>query len=137
VVLYDQTKHVLIDMAKLATYTTEPTAKLLIHYRKPSGLEFDKIEFGKPFPNPFNTELTIAYYYEPEATTQAEVTIYDLSGRVLFQQAITSASSDIKQFTWNGITQQGGEVQSGMYLYKIKATHNGQPLIFNGKIIKQ
>jgi Fibronectin type III domain/FlgD Ig-like domain len=137
VILYDQTKHVLIDMAKLATYTTEPTAKLLIHYRKPSGLEFDKIEFGKPFPNPFTTELTIAYDYAPEELAQAEVTIYDLNGRALFQQTLNSTSSDIKQFSWNGMTQQGGEVQSGMYLYKIKAMHNGEPLVFNGKIIKQ
>jgi hypothetical protein len=138
-ILYDKTNHTLIDMTSQDSYSTVSGANISIYFKKSTvpELNFNKIELGKPYPNPFKDELVIPYDYNPENEWQAEITIYDTHGRILLQRSVDSDVSYLKQFKWDGIIQQGVEASPGLYLYKIAVNHIGEKLIFNGKIIKQ
>jgi hypothetical protein len=136
-ILYDHTKQVVIDMSRLDSYTTISNATISIHYGKSTQMEAAQIELGKAYPNPFHTEITIPYAYTMDEPSQAEFIIYDLTGRILVQRTITGSQPGIQMIQWNGTTNQGSEMEPGMYVYKMRATQGKEIMGFNGKIVKQ
>jgi hypothetical protein len=70
-------------------------------------------------PNPFNPETQINYFLPIDC--QISVTIYNLLGqkvRTLFEGYQTSG---VQSLTWNGRSDQGEQLSSGIYFYRLQA----------------
>ncbi len=71
------------------------------------------------FPNPFNPTTTISYSL-PERSNVV-LKIYDMLGREVKTLINEEQSEGNYNITWNGDTNFGAKVASGMYLYRIEA----------------
>ncbi|MBL7013608.1 MAG: T9SS type A sorting domain-containing protein [Candidatus Marinimicrobia bacterium] len=71
------------------------------------------------FPNPFNP-VTILKYDIPE-NSYVNLTIYNLSGKVVTELVNRITSEGSQHTTWNGTDHKGREVPSGVYLYTLTA----------------
>jgi len=71
------------------------------------------------FPNPFNPTTTISYSL-PERSNVV-LKIYDMLGREVKTLINEEQSEGNYNITWNGDTNYGAKVASGMYLYRIEA----------------
>ncbi len=80
------------------------------------------------YPNPFNPSTSIRYALPVDA--RVTVKIYDVLGR-----EVTTLFNDVQQagvqtLAWNGTSSNGSPVASGVYLYRMEATPNGQGAVF-------
>ncbi len=111
------------DLTPGATMTGEPP-----NYWTPGSIT-DVIESGvnsgqgnildQNFPNPFNYSTTIEFEIaEPALIT---LIIYDLSGKQVKSLVHQHCSTGKYSRNWNGKNDQGSQVQSGMYIYILKA----------------
>jgi len=71
------------------------------------------------FPNPFTTETIIEFTLEK--MLQANVSVYDLSGKHIKTIENKEFSPGKYQFMWNGTDKNGKEVTSGLYLIRLQA----------------
>lgn len=69
------------------------------------------------YPNPFNPSTTIRYHLAKNSTV--ELSIYDLSGRVVAQLINEYQSPDFYQVSWNGHNQSGYPVPAGIYFARL------------------
>jgi hypothetical protein len=72
-------------------------------------------------PNPFNPETQISYYLPVDC--QVSITIYNLLGqrvRTLFEGY---QNSGVQTITWNGRSDQGEQLSSGIYFYRLEANN--------------
>lgn len=72
------------------------------------------------YPNPFNPDTQISFIMAEAG--ECDLTIYDTKGRIvnnLFQGNVEAEQN--YTFTWDGKDNQGKNVVSGIYLYKIKS----------------
>jgi subtilisin family serine protease len=76
-----------------------------------------KILNVKAFPNPFHNGLTIEL--EMEQAENVELMIFDLMGRLVFQQKQESVFYT-NQFYWDGQNMQGAKVSDGLYFARLK-----------------
>ncbi len=70
------------------------------------------------YPNPFNPTTMISFSLTMEFTENAELIIYDVKGQKVKQ------FSDLRNQTsvvWDGKNNNGKDVSSGVYFYKLKA----------------
>ena len=83
------------------------------------------------YPNPFNPSTTISYALP--YSSNVELTIYDITGKVVktFNENVQSAG--YQNIVWNGTNQNGSKVSSGVYFYKFSATS----LESNGKVYEK
>ncbi len=83
------------------------------------------------YPNPFNPSTTISYALP--YSSNVELTIYDITGKVVktFNENVQSAG--YQNIVWNGNSQNGSKVSSGVYFYRFKATS----LENNGKVYEK
>jgi len=72
------------------------------------------------YPNPFNPSTTIKYALP--YSSDVELTIYDITGKVVKVFSESGQSAGYQNIVWNGNSQQGSRVSSGVYFYKFKAT---------------
>jgi subtilisin family serine protease len=70
------------------------------------------------YPNPFHNALTIEV--ELEQTENIELLIFDVMGRLVFQQYLESTFYS-NQFYWNGRNLQESQVSDGLYFAHLKA----------------
>ena len=80
-------------------------------------------ELNQNFPNPFNPSTDISFSIGSDDFIN--LNIYDIKGRLirsLVNNEFTLSGS--YSFTWNGLNQQGTQVPSGMYLYKLENSEN-------------
>jgi len=78
------------------------------------------------YPNTFTSEVTISNNSPQENNTT--ITIYDISGKVVKHLVDHKESSNGFQYTWDGKTDNGIEVNSGIYIAIID---------LNGELIKK
>jgi tetratricopeptide (TPR) repeat protein len=78
------------------------------------------------YPNPFNPETEIQYSL-PDAG-KVSIKIYDIQGREVQTLVETSQPAGVHTIKWNGQDQNGLNVASGMYFYRI---------LYNGKILNK
>jgi len=83
---------------------------------------------GTPFPNPFNG--TLSFPLVINQLQPVEVAIYDLLGRVVWQEKYIPANLGIHRFSWSGCDLTGKAVSSGVYIYRVNVMGN----IYSGKI---
>jgi len=73
------------------------------------------------YPNPFNPQTTIEYSLRDDI--QISLRIYNLKGQVvktLFEGIHEAGNFKV---VWNGFDNQGREVASGIYFYRLKTDH--------------
>jgi hypothetical protein len=140
IILYDRTKQVVVNMAKMNSYQTQTGASISIHYNKLSTSDFDKMELGIAYPNPFSASITIPYMFTTQSSlTKVEMSVYDLTGRLLLEKLFYPANQQegIQSIVWDGTTNLGTPIESGAYIYKVLLSDNNQVTVFKGKIIKK
>lgn len=79
----------------------------------------ESIELGQNFPNPFNPQTTIRFSLP--VRSEIELTIHNLLGQNIRTLAKRSLSAGEHQLFWDGTDNNGEQVASGMYFYKLKS----------------
>jgi Secretion system C-terminal sorting domain len=75
------------------------------------------------YPNPFNNQTTISAVIDKPSKIKLQ--IYDILGREVFSTfKVFSSSGEIK-IRWNGKNNNGVELSSGIYFYRISAPSTG------------
>jgi hypothetical protein len=74
---------------------------------------------GNNFPNPFNP--TTAINFSLVKKTYVELTIYDVSGKLVKTLIRREVDAGYHSVVWNGDDEKGREVASGVYFYRIHA----------------
>ncbi|WP_400077532.1 BNR-4 repeat-containing protein [Winogradskyella sp. R77965] len=99
---------------------SDDRSKWIVESTTLSTLEFDDDTFtAKIFPNPAKDEFTILL----NATTNANVIIYNMLGKVVYEDTMTSNRIDIKN---------NGRFKSGLYLIKVV---NENQRVFHSKLM--
>lgn len=75
-------------------------------------------ELKNNYPNPFNPETTIIFAIEAE--TDATISIYNIRGQLVKTLHNGSIKAGEHRLIWNGKDNNGREVGSGVYLYRLK-----------------
>ncbi|MBU1702676.1 MAG: T9SS type A sorting domain-containing protein [Candidatus Eisenbacteria bacterium] len=79
----------------------------------------DAIRLFQNQPNPFSPETKIRFEI-PEAG-RAELTIYDVSGRLIRTLVKDERRSGAYSVAWDGLDDSGRKVSSGVYFYSLRA----------------
>jgi flagellar hook assembly protein FlgD len=70
------------------------------------------------YPNPFNP-VTNIFFYNPESG-RVKVDIFDIKGRRVRKLADNDLEAGKQRLMWNGMNENGVEVASGMYFYRVE-----------------
>jgi len=73
------------------------------------------------YPNPFNPSTTIDYSIPEGEAEQVQLLIYDLRGRLIRSLINEEKSPGSYSVHWDGRSNEGREIGSGVYLYRIEA----------------
>jgi hypothetical protein len=73
------------------------------------------------YPNPFNPNTTISY--QLSEVSKVQLTIFNLTGQYVKTLLRTQQSSGNYQVEWDGRDENGNQVASGVYLYRIRANN--------------
>lgn len=76
-------------------------------------------ELDQNYPNPFNPETTISYRLPK--SSEAELTIYNMLGQKIKLLVRTKQAAGDYQVVWDGRSDSGKQVSSGVYIYQLKA----------------
>ena len=89
---------------------------------KAAEISFDNTEDKVSlYPNPFVNYLNIQFFAEKDG--QAEISIYDLAGRLIMKKSL-QAHAGINKYTWNGVSNQGASCAGGVHI--VRVTVDGQ-----------
>ncbi len=94
-----------VDVVSNPSNTVTPVAQMLL----------------QNYPNPFNPETTITFNL-PTAGN-ANLAIYNVKGQLVKNLANSQMNAGSHKLTWNGTDNNGRNVTSGIYFYKL--SHNG------------
>jgi hypothetical protein len=72
------------------------------------------------YPNPFNPSTNFDFSV-PAGIAAATLTVFDITGRVVWQSHMSGLSPGRHTTSWNGRTTDGAPASSGMYLYRLDA----------------
>jgi photosystem II stability/assembly factor-like uncharacterized protein len=72
------------------------------------------------YPNPFNPSTSFQFTL-PKGTTSATLTIFDITGRIIWQNHMNDLASGLHTTSWGGKTMEGIAASSGVYLYRLAA----------------
>ncbi len=78
----------------------------------------EKVQLHDNYPNPFNPETNISFSMPSEQKVQ--LTIYNLKGQKVRQLVNGVFASGKHSVVWNGKDDNGKQVCSGLYFYKLK-----------------
>ena len=77
------------------------------------------------YPNPFGDKTWFSFKHtRPETELNVEISIFDLSGRMVLRSTQTFASAGISSpiMEWDGTDASGNAVKGGMYIYTVIVT---------------
>jgi hypothetical protein len=84
-------------------------------------------------PNPFNPETDICF--DLAKTSEVELTLYDVSGRLVAKLSGGQRPAGRHRVRWNGRDQQGQLLESGVYVCRLLARHSdGQQFVATRKL---
>jgi hypothetical protein len=75
-------------------------------------------------PNPFNPSTSI--FFSLQEKGQASLVIYDLMGRKVRTLVSSELEAGEHELVWDGRDSSGGEVASGVYLYRLRSNGSSQ-----------
>lgn len=76
---------------------------------------------GQNYPNPFNPSTTIAYDIAEGNDVQVRLNIYNIRGQLVRTLVDESKSEGSYLVQWDGTTNNGQQVSSGVYFYRLQA----------------
>ena len=77
------------------------------------------------YPNPFNPSTTISFNITAKNVKDAKIEIYNIKGqRVRTFSNLQINKSPNQQIIWNGTDENGKQIASGIYLYKLQIDKN-------------
>ena len=79
----------------------------------------NEFEVFENYPNPFNNQTNISTVVDKAAKITLQV--FDILGRVIYNTQKDISSPGTVTFRWNGLTNSGVELSSGVYFYKLTA----------------
>jgi len=79
-------------------------------------------DMGPNFPNPFNAETMIPFSLD--APSLVELHIYNLAGQLVREINLGYQAEGLHMANWNGKTQNGESVATGIYLYRLLVNEN-------------
>lgn len=79
-------------------------------------------KISENYPNPFNPSTSIDISLAKQ--TDVNIKIYDISGAEIYTLANRSMNAGDHTFTWNAVTNSGGNANSGIYFMKINIGGN-------------
>ncbi len=142
-ILYDPQNHHALDMTQSNHYHFNGGSRnIIIHYTNQAQAFIEQINttpFGLPYPNPTDgyVEIPIAVSFEQGEQTKGQLSIYDHTGKLIYDTRFTTENSGVQNVQWNGRNASGHPVNSGLYFYKLKMNRNDQVTTSTGKIIIQ
>ena len=91
------------------------------------------------FPNPVTDETWFTFNYNrPNTQLDIRIDIFDLRGRLVntIQQVLTPSGYRPTPIFWNGLSNDGRPLVSGMYLYRVHVqTQQGESVSGTGKLL--
>lgn len=78
-------------------------------------------ELFQNFPNPFNATTKI--HYTLPQRSEIQITVHDVRGRMVKELYNGEQNTGYHSLIWDGTNDNGINVGSGLYVYKIKSTH--------------
>jgi len=84
------------------------------------------------YPNPFNATTTISFTVS--AAGYANLTVYDIQGQRVCQLMDEYLTAGHYGVVWNGLTDDGKAVASGIYFYRL--THNNEAVTKKMNLVK-
>lgn len=90
----------------------------------PSGKYPETFALEQNFPNPFNGETNIRFHIPDVTGNNANilVQIFDLSGKNICTLIKGDFEGGIYTYTWNGTNNDGKQVSSGVYIYRMQTS---------------
>jgi hypothetical protein len=79
----------------------------------------DKFALFQNQPNPFNPETKISYYLSEGC--EVKLTIYNILGRRVKTLFEGHQNAGVKTLVWDGKNDQGEQLSSGIYFYRLQA----------------
>ncbi|MCF7920856.1 MAG: T9SS type A sorting domain-containing protein [Candidatus Cloacimonetes bacterium] len=70
------------------------------------------------YPNPFNPETIIRFDLAVDSR-QTVISIYNLKGQLIYSETLNTLAKGQHQIVWNGRTNSGNSVSSGIYFYRL------------------
>jgi CSLREA domain-containing protein len=80
------------------------------------------LQLDPNYPNPFNPSTTIQY--ELQTRQHVRLTIYNASGRRIARLIDEDVPAGIQRFLWNGKSDGGADVASGVYFVRLETMHS-------------
>jgi len=84
----------------------------------------DRFYLEQNYPNPFNPTTTISFSLDKRSDVHLE--IINILGRTVKAYSLSSVSTGEHSLNWDGLDNDGQEVPSGVYLYRLTAGDNRQ-----------
>ncbi|MCB0282434.1 MAG: T9SS type A sorting domain-containing protein [Calditrichaeota bacterium] len=84
------------------------------------------ISLSQPYPNPFNSEITIRYKLPENTISSVKLEIFDVLGRSVKTLTDERQTDGNKSRIWNGYNDQGQNVSSGIYFVSLKVNDTRQ-----------
>jgi len=78
----------------------------------------DRVTLFANYPNPFNPETTIKFYLTKRE--QVELQVFNINGQLVKTIYRGTLSEGIHTFKWDGVSDQGNIVSSGVYLIVLR-----------------
>ncbi len=108
------------DAAVSQIWLKETGAGLNAHQLPETGIQPNAFVLEQNYPNPFNPSTTIQYQVPHEAVVRLE--IFNVLGQRVRQLVNERRSPGVYTVVWDGKSDQGIEVASGIYFYRL---HSG------------
>ena len=115
----NQTGHLIIDDFTVTQY--DPVSVDEIDMLTPTNLTL-----SPAYPNPFNPEVTLSFQVHEDAGS-IQIQIFDIQGQLVDTPVQNAYSAGSYSMTWQGNTQLGEPLPSGIYLVKLS---NSQESLF-------
>ncbi len=80
-----------------------------------------EFKLGQNYPNPFNPSTTISY--ELPQASNVNLAIYNLRGQLIRTLVDRPEAPGRYEVVWDGTSDNGSRVSSGVYIYRIQAGH--------------
>ncbi len=93
----------------------------------------DAFELSQNFPNPFNPSTTIRYAVSTNA--QVVIKIYNLLGQEVRTLVSGNKAAGRYAVEWNGTSNTGAQVASGIYLYRMEAVSGNDRFVQTNKLM--
>ncbi|MBD3169413.1 MAG: T9SS type A sorting domain-containing protein [candidate division Zixibacteria bacterium] len=75
------------------------------------------------YPNPFNSSTVIEFFYDYEKPSNVRIGIFNITGQMIYSRYVYCDARRIYYARWNGLDEQGNEVPTGVYFYRLESIY--------------